>query len=97
MTATEYLDRPPAGWHALDVMKAGSNGRKWDWCALMVDVHPDDLKTCACEFPALFYVHPKEYRPGPRKAQQGWLRIPGKHRNKDMAWDALQELLETRH
>jgi hypothetical protein len=93
MTMLEYLDRPPAGWHALDVMKE----RERDWVALMIDVHPDDLKTCACEFPALFYVHPKTYRPGPRKAQQRWLRIPGKHRNKHAAWDALQDLLETRH
>ena len=95
MAAIEYLDRPPAGWHALDVMKEHS--RKRDWVALMVDVPPDDLKACACEFPALFYVHPKEYRPGSRKAQQRWLRIPGKHKNKDAAWDALQDILETRH
>jgi hypothetical protein len=39
------IDRPPAGWFALAVMKAGS-GRKWDWCALMIDVHPDELKHC---------------------------------------------------
>ena len=58
----EYIDRPPAGWFALDVMR--KEARKWDWVALMVDVHPDDLKTCTCNFPALFYVHPKDYRPG---------------------------------
>jgi hypothetical protein len=43
MTAIEYLDRPPVGWFALDVMKAGS-GRQWDWCALMIDVHPDEAR-----------------------------------------------------
>jgi hypothetical protein len=95
MIAIEYLDRPAPGWFALDVVRR--EARKRDWVALMIDVHPDDLKTCACEFPALFYVHPKEYRPGPRKAQQRWLRIPGKHRNKDAAWDTLQELMATRH
>ena len=42
-TPIEYLDRPPAGWFALDVMKAGS-GRKWDWVVLMIDVPPDELK-----------------------------------------------------
>jgi hypothetical protein len=26
-----------------------------------------------------------------------WLRIPGKHRNRDAAWDALEALLATRH
>jgi hypothetical protein len=96
MTAKiEYLHRPPAGWHALDVMQEKTRSPRW--VALLIDMHPDDLKACACEFPALFYVHPKEYRPGSRKAQQRWLRIPGKHKNKDAAWDALQALLETRH
>jgi hypothetical protein len=71
--------------------------RKWDWVALMVDVHPDDLKTCTCDFPALFYVHPKDYRPGERRARQCWFRIPGKHKNEDAAWDALQDTMATRH
>jgi hypothetical protein len=67
----EYLDRPPAGWVTLDVMKAGS-GRKWDWVALVI---PDELdRTTAC-----------------------WVRIPGKHRNQDAAWDALEALAATRH
>ena len=74
-----------------------AEGRKGGWVALMIDVDPDDLKNCACEFPALFYVRPKEYRPGPRKAQQSWLRVPGMHKSKNAAWDALQNLLETRH
>ena len=68
MTTIEYLDRPPTGWFALDVVR--KEARKWDWVVLMVDVHPDDLKNCTCDFPALFYVHPKNYRPGERQAQQ---------------------------
>ena len=95
MTAIEYLDRPPSGWFALDVMR--KEARKWDWVALMVDVNPDDLKTCTCDFPALFYVHPKDYRPGERRARQCWVLIPGKHRNWDAAWDALQDTMATRH
>jgi hypothetical protein len=91
----EYLDQPVAGWFPLDVMR--ETERKWDWVALMIDVAPEDLKTYACDFPALFYVHPKEYRPGPRKAQQRLVRIPGKHRNKEAAWDALDALMATRH
>jgi hypothetical protein len=59
-TPIEYVDRVPADWFVLDVMRSKSRG--WDWVALMVDVDPDDLKHCACEFPALFYVYPKEYR-----------------------------------
>jgi hypothetical protein len=91
----EYLDHPPAGFFVLDVMQKEERSR--DWVALMVDVHPDDLKTCTCDFPALFYVNPKDYRPGGRTAQQRWLRIPGKHRDRDAAWDALEDMIATRH
>jgi hypothetical protein len=42
-----------------------------------------------CDFPAKFSVHPDDYRPGHRKADQGWLRIPGEHRNKDAAWEFI--------
>ncbi|MDR3423035.1 MAG: hypothetical protein P4L80_17630 [Xanthobacteraceae bacterium] len=88
----EYLDLPN-GWFALDVCR--ESARKWDWVALMIDVDPDDLKTCTCDFPALFYVHPNEYRPGDRTARQYWFRLPGKHRNRDAAWDTLQDLMAT--
>jgi hypothetical protein len=92
---TKTLDRPPAGWHALDVMREQS--RKWDWFALVIDVHPDELKHCLCKT-AFLYVHPNEYRPdGSRIAQEAWVRVPGKHRNKEAAWDAVQQMLETRH
>ena len=29
----------------------------------MIDVDPDDLKGAKCDFPALFYVDPDDYRP----------------------------------
>jgi hypothetical protein len=90
-----YLDRLPPGWFALDVMRA--EARKREWVALVADVHLDDLKDCTCDFPALFYVHPKDYRPGDRKVTQGWFRIPGKHRNREAAWDALSNVIATRH
>jgi hypothetical protein len=95
MTAVEYLDRLPPGWFALDVMR--EEARKRGWVALVVDINPDDLKTCICDFPALFYVNPKEHRPGARRVVQGWLRIPGEHRNADAAWDALEGIIATRH
>jgi hypothetical protein len=97
MTAIKYLDRPPTGWFALDVTRCDENPRGRDWAALMVDVDPDDLKNCACDFPALFYVHPKEYRPGDRTAHQCWVRIAGKHRSRDSAWNALSEIMTVRH
>jgi hypothetical protein len=78
----EYLDRPPTGWFVLDVMR--KTARKWDWCALMIDVDPD-----ADAF--------KNYRPGARTVCQCFVHIPGKHRNRDAAWDALEDLMATRH
>jgi hypothetical protein len=75
MTAVEYLD-PPPGWFVLDVIKKEERGR--DWVALMVDVHPDDLKNFTC-------------------ARQRWFNIPGKHRNRDDACDALEDMMTTRH
>lgn len=95
MSTIEYLDRPPAGWFAIDVMKVDDR-RKWDWCALMIDAHPDDLKNCRCKV-AWLYIDPREYRPGSRTAREAYVRVPGKHRNKEAAWDALQEMLATRH
>jgi hypothetical protein len=31
------------------------------------------------------------------KARSALFRIPGKHRNRDLAWDALEEVIATRH
>jgi hypothetical protein len=76
MSNPTYLDRPPAGWFTLEVIK--ENARKRDWVALMIDVHPDELK---------------HYR----TAREAWVRVPGKHRNRDAAWDALQDMMATRH
>ena len=56
-------------------------GRKWDWVALMIDVDPDDV----------------EKLPRLRAARQCWVRIAGKHRNRDDAWTALEDLMATRH
>jgi hypothetical protein len=77
----EYLDSPAPGWFVLDVMREKSG--KWDWVALMIDVDPEDLQNCICEFPAKFFIHPNDYRPGDRVAHQSWVRIPGKHRNRE--------------
>ena len=91
MSTLEYLDRPASGWFALDVMRA--NSRKWDWVALMVDVEPDELKRCTCDFPALFYVHPKEYQA--RWESRGSAALVSyselSDRNRASAWDALQD------
>lgn len=93
----EYLDCLTPRWLVLDVMRAGNSSRGRSWVALMVDVDPNDLKTCVCEFPTLLYVHPDEHRPSTRIAHQRWFRIPGKYRNRDAAYDALEEMMQTRH
>jgi hypothetical protein len=90
-----FLDRPPPGWFVLDVMREGA--RKRNWVALMIDVHPDDLKNYKCNT-AFLYVHPKDFRPrAGNVAQEAWVRVPGKHRDRDAAWDALEELTARRH
>jgi hypothetical protein len=91
----EYLDRPAPGWFVLDVMREKS--RKWDWVALMIDVDPEDLQNCTCDFPALFFVHPNDYRPGNRVAHQCWVRIHGKHRSRESAWSSLEDMMLSRH
>jgi hypothetical protein len=63
----------------------------------MVDVDPDKLKNCTCDFPALLYVHPKDYQGGPRTVRQGYVRIVGKHRSRTAAWNALEDMIATRH
>jgi hypothetical protein len=73
---TPTVDRPPPGWHVLDVMRITSR-RRLDWVALMISVHPDEL----------------QYRRG----WSAWVRVPGKHRSRDDAWDAFEEMLATRH
>ena len=38
--------------------------------------------------------HPKQWPPDMRSA---FVRIPGKHQNRDAAWDALEDMRATRH
>jgi hypothetical protein len=46
---------------------------------------------------AFLWVHPDEYRPDPnRVAREIWVRVPGKHRNQDRAWEALEEMMAAR-
>jgi bacteriocin-like protein len=74
-------------------MKISDGGT--DWCGLLIDVHPDELRHCLCKT-AFLNVHPNEYKPdGSRVAREVWLRVPGKHRNADAAWDALHHMRKT--
>jgi hypothetical protein len=61
----------------------------------MVEVDPDDLKYCACEFPALLFVNPDEYRPAEGgAARQCYVRVSGKHRNAEAAWAAIHDTID---
>jgi hypothetical protein len=55
--------------------------RSREWAALMVDFDPDDPN---CVGP-------------PAGAHNAWVRITGKHRDRDAAWDALEQMMATRH
>jgi hypothetical protein len=79
---TEYLDWPEPGWFALGVMRR--KARKWDWVALMVDVDPDSADP---DSPNNIW----------ERTRQRWLIIPGKHRNRDAACDAIEGMMTTRH
>lgn len=76
----EYLDRLPAGWFILDVMR--TEGRAWDWVALVIDVNPDD-------------INPDDHKTWGHR--EGLVRVPGKHRKRGIAWEALENMIATRH
>lgn len=78
----KLLDHPLAGWFVLDVFRQSSRG--WDWCAFMIDVDPDSEA----------FIEWQQWR---RPARDCWVRIPGKHRSRDAAWDALEDMMATRH
>jgi hypothetical protein len=77
----EYLHRPPAGWFVLRVMRTDSKQGKRDWVALMMDKDPKEVRQSLGSSP---------YR-------SAWVRIPGKHSNRDDACDVLADLMATRH
>lgn len=52
-----------------------------DWGALMIDVDPDS----------------DDYRLASRPIPECIVLVPGKHTNKHAAWDALNEMMATRH
>ena len=87
------LNSPPPGWFILDVMQA--ERKRTQWVALMIDVDPDVLKYCKAKV-AFLYVHPKEYQPT-RTLREAWVPIAGKYKTRDAAWDALEEMMQTRH
>jgi hypothetical protein len=81
METLTYFDQPPAGWFCLSVMRRTCRG--WDWVALMVDDDPDT----------------DDFRVWGRRdvKSECFVRIQGKHRSRDAACDALENMMATRH
>jgi hypothetical protein len=76
MSALKCLDRVPAGWFVLNVMR--TKGLKWDWVALISDVDIDDLKNCVViSLARLLFVHPDDYRAGNSCVAAGLASHPG--------------------
>jgi len=55
--------------------------RTRQWTALLIDMDPED----------------EDWRRGHRKASEAWFHIPGRHKSRDDAWEALAALVATRH
>lgn len=55
--------------------------RSRDWAALMVDIDPDS----------------DNFRQATCPPRNCWVRIAGKHSCEDSAWEALQDMMVTRH
>jgi hypothetical protein len=97
--AAKVLDRKAALTGGLLLRRASASsscrpGVQPDWAALMVDVDPDELKKCICDFPALFYVHPDDCRPRLRAAHQCWVRIIGQAWEQDGRLSCHRKLIE---
>jgi hypothetical protein len=82
--AAKYLDKPPAGWFVLDVMRKGDlhqRGRpRNEWVALLIDCDPDLYRARQCDL----------------RSPSRWLEL-GRHRTRDDAWDHAESLIATRH
>ncbi len=93
-----FIDRPPVGWHASYVTKADDSGNG-DWVALLIDVPVDQLKYCRSRIArdCTSIRVSTDRTQAALRARQAFVRVPGKHRSKDAAWAALEDLLATRH
>jgi hypothetical protein len=79
----KYLERPPPGMFVLSVMRQARSSRLGrGW-----------------DWAALMIdVDPEEHCSGERQAEHAvWVRIPGKHRDQIAAWNALEDMIATRH
>ena len=55
-------------------------------------------ESCGWDWVALTIdVDPDDRPDGSRTARAAWVRVPGNHRNRDAAYDALEDMMTTRH
>jgi len=52
-----------------------------EWVALLIDVDPES----------------EDWPQGCRKSRECWFNIPGRHKDRDAAWQAMADACETRH
>jgi hypothetical protein len=45
----------------------------------------------------LIDMDPEEFALGNGRPRAAWVHIPGKYPNRDVAWDALADMIATRH
>lgn len=77
----EFVVQPPAGWFVLDVLPKGD---EWE-------------EGAEVEWAAIMIdIDPDDHRRG-REAQGCFVNIPGRHGDKDAAWEVLDDMLATRH
>lgn len=82
MSQIEYVDfAPPEGDWYLCDVMR-TRSRGWDWTAWLSDTPDDEMQRC--------------YNEG-CKVKSVWLRIPGKHRSRAAAYEALEAFVATRH
>jgi hypothetical protein len=79
----EILDRPPLGWFLLEVRR--KTKRQWDWVALVGNIDPESEAFREWQEKGRGLCHLE------------WVRIPGKHRTLEAAWEAFGDLTATRH
>jgi hypothetical protein len=90
MADIEYLDQPPAGWFPVTVCPTGKKGElSYDW-------HRPAMRD---DWVGLF----TDLDPGDRllhadcTAREVWVRVSGSYPGSEAAWEALLDLMETRH
>ena len=94
-TANAAWQITPGG--KLRLPKIGDVAVKWSRVLPSVPSTVTVVKDAAGRYFASFVVDTDPDVPETTWREHAWVRIPGKHRNEDAAWSALQDMMATRH